>query len=98
MPDDTKTVPNVADPSITDLLRAILAVLLDARERNAQGTDIERPEIVLTNAGLTYQAIAQMLGKNPDAVRMAVSRAKKAAGETKPASIRKKVNSNGRKY
>lgn len=69
------------------LLTAVLAVLLDEREHRVQdcpGT--RKPETLLVDAGLPVPVVASLLGKQPGAVRMAVTRAKaKASGkEVKP--------------
>lgn len=62
-----------------DLLRAILTVLLDEREaRAAEHPGQARSELLLSAAGLKYQTIAQLLGKNPNAVRMVINRASKS--------------------
>lgn len=74
--------------SSEDLLRAILAVLVDQREAAAASRpDQVRTEVLLAGAGLDHQTIAQLLGKNPDAVRMLLSRSqsKKAAPARKTA-------------
>jgi DNA-directed RNA polymerase specialized sigma24 family protein len=60
------------------LLTAIVALLIDARA----GTDREaavKTELVLAAAGLTATEIAPLVGKQPSAVRMALSRARKGA-------------------
>lgn len=66
-----------ADVGTDDLLKAILAVLVDERDtRSSERPDQVRTEILLANAGLGHQVIAQLLGKNPDAVRMLLARAR----------------------
>lgn len=63
-----------------DLLRAILTVLIDEREqRGAERPGQRRTELILADAGLPPATIAQLLGKNSDAVRMAIARARKSA-------------------
>jgi len=70
--------PNtVGTDAAAPLLRAILAVLLDAREASA--TKPSSPVMLLHQAGLHYKEIALVTGRSPDAVRMAISRAKSAA-------------------
>ncbi|MFL6090449.1 MAG: sigma factor-like helix-turn-helix DNA-binding protein [Aeromicrobium sp.] len=57
------------------LLRALLMLALEQREAT-QETD--RPSTqLLEDAGLDYRQIADLLGKSPDAVRMALSRSRK---------------------
>lgn len=68
------------EPSVVDVLRAILAVLVDQRDAlAAERPGQPRTEVMLASAGLTHQTIAQLLGKNPDAVRMAIARAQAKA-------------------
>ena len=69
----------VADQRVeTDtILLAILAVLVDEREARA----VDHPgqtktEVLLSDAGLGAPTIAQLLNKQPAAVRMAISRAR----------------------
>lgn len=58
------------------LMTAVVALLVDAR------TDTDREErvkseVLLAFAGLTAPEIAQLMGKQPSAVRMTLSRARK---------------------
>ena len=55
------------------LLKAILLVLIDARENPNEPA---KPEILLHVAGLTNKDISRLLQKREAAVRMAISRAK----------------------
>lgn len=56
--------------------RLLLAsIVLQAQNISPEG---ERIELVLAKAGLTYQEIAQVLHKKPDAVRMMLARNKPA--------------------
>jgi DNA-directed RNA polymerase specialized sigma24 family protein len=55
------------------LLKAILLVLIDARENPNEPA---KPEILLHAAGLTNKDISRLLQKREAAVRMAISRAK----------------------
>jgi DNA-directed RNA polymerase specialized sigma24 family protein len=65
-----------------DLLRAILAVLVDEREQQAKNRQEQmKSELLLANAGLTFATIAQVMGKKPDAVRMMLSRARRPTPE-----------------
>jgi DNA-directed RNA polymerase specialized sigma24 family protein len=74
--DDTSHSTKVL--STNDLLLAILTILVDQRDQMAADRAGQtRTELVLASAGFSYATIAQLLGKNPDAVRMMVTRAKK---------------------
>jgi DNA-directed RNA polymerase specialized sigma24 family protein len=57
------------------LLEAICALLADIRE-SVVAEGAMKTELVLSRVGLTYQAIAPLVGKNPDAVRKTISRAR----------------------
>ena len=60
-------------------LTGIIALLVDEREaRTAGDKSVMRTEVLLSNAGLSFDDIAAATGKNADAVRMAVSRAMRA--------------------
>jgi DNA-directed RNA polymerase specialized sigma24 family protein len=62
-----------------NLLLAIVALLVDARadtEREAQ----LKSEVLLAGVGLSPVEIAQVVRKQPSAVRMTLSRARKGAG------------------
>ena len=94
MNDEIKGQAGSAEPSANVLLKAILAVLLDERESRLSGEpDYIKPELLLASAGMSYQAIAQVLGKNPDAVRMMIARSRKTSGTSKPTASRKKAAS-----
>lgn len=69
--------------SVESLLLALLTLQIE--EREARGFDLERTktEVLLASAGLTYQQIAAMMNKKPDAVRMMLSRAAKPSKKTK---------------
>jgi DNA-directed RNA polymerase specialized sigma24 family protein len=59
-------------------LLGILALL--AADRAERDPPASLPtELVLDAAGLDYQTIAAVIGKNPDAVRMKIARAKAAS-------------------
>ncbi len=87
----TKEKTSLASPvgalSVESLLLALLTLQIEDRE--AKGLDLDRTktEVLLASAGLTYQQIAAMMNKNPDAVRMMLSRTskpvKKARATTK---------------
>ncbi|HVE95072.1 MAG TPA: hypothetical protein VNB24_09140 [Acidimicrobiales bacterium] len=71
--------------TVEQLLTAVLAVLLDEREQRVREQPAARkPEALLADAGLPVPVIATLLGKQPSAVRMSVSRARsKPAGSEK---------------
>ena len=58
-------------------LAGILALMVDAREREIQGDKTAvRTEVLLANAGLPIEDIASAVGKKYDAVRMCIQRSK----------------------
>jgi hypothetical protein len=58
-------------------LAGILAALIDAREaRIGNETNPEKSEVLLARAGLSKEDIAIVTGKQPDAVRKVIERAK----------------------
>lgn len=62
-------------------LAGILALLIEEREeRGREGKSAEKIEVLLSKAGLSNEEIAAVTGKQPSAVRMAVSRAKPKKG------------------
>ena len=70
-----------SDEEARQLLAALVALLADAREsRLADEPDARKTEILLADAGLNPSAIAPLLGKNPEAVRKAISRARQRRG------------------
>lgn len=58
-----------------DLLLALVTLEVDRRESNQVEGQI-KTELLLSNAGLGAQQIAQIMGKNAAAVRMMISRSK----------------------
>lgn len=66
----------LAPGTTTDaLLLAMLTLMIDERERAAQGNaGLVKTEVLLAGAGLGYRQIAGMMGKSPDAVRMMLAR------------------------
>jgi DNA-directed RNA polymerase specialized sigma24 family protein len=76
---------DMAEASVTDdLLRAIVALLADERDRRVQDdASARKTEVLLADAGLSYQLIAQLIGKQPDAVRKAISRAKQSRSSSR---------------
>lgn len=64
-------------PSGDELLLGILAILVAEREeRSLDAKDRSKTEIVLNKAGLTAPFIAALMGKNVEAVRKVIQRAK----------------------
>jgi len=60
-------------------LAGILALLADEREQRIQGDrSAEKTELVLARAGLSNEQIAVAVGKNYDAVRKTITRARAA--------------------
>ena len=58
------------------LLKTVLQLmLLDYQQR--AGESAPRPELLLTAYGLSYQEVAELVNKKPDAVRMLVKRNEK---------------------
>ena len=60
--------------TVESLLLALLTLQIE--EREARGFDLDRTktEVLLASAGLSYQQIAAMMNKKPDAVRMMLAR------------------------
>ena len=59
------------------LLKAVLQLLLLDHQQRA-GESVPRAELLLTAYGLSYQEVAEIVNKKPDAVRMLVKRNEKA--------------------
>lgn len=58
-------------------LAGILALLIEEREQRVGGDkDATKIEVLLARVGLSNEDIAAVTGKNPDAVRKAIERAK----------------------
>ena len=58
-------------------LAGLLALLVDEREERVKGDkDARKTEILLADAGLSIEDIAAVMGKNYDAVRVAINRAR----------------------
>jgi hypothetical protein len=69
----------MADDVATEtLLRAILALMIDEREARPPHERDVRTEVLLADAGLNAGDIAELTGKQPAAVRMAISRARRS--------------------
>lgn len=68
-----------SDSEVQDLLKAVVALLADERERRVQDDPSSRKtEILLADVGLSSSLIAQLIGKQPDAVRKTISRARQS--------------------
>jgi len=67
------------EKGLTDLLKAIRALLLVHLQDWSEPSDREKPEIVLARAGYSAREIAELLNKNTDAVAKAIQRAGKGA-------------------
>jgi hypothetical protein len=81
-----KADTQVQSLSTESLLLALLTLQIDEREKSGVADDRLKTELLLSKAGLTYQQIATMMNKNPDAVRMMLSRLTKPAKKSKPNS------------
>lgn len=57
-------------------LGGVLALMVAEREAAAQ-PGATKTEVLLSGAGLTHEEIASVTGKNPEAIRKAVERARK---------------------
>ncbi|MEN3282730.1 MAG: hypothetical protein V7607_3870 [Solirubrobacteraceae bacterium] len=68
--------------ALAGLLRLAVA---EREERLDHDADPKRTEVLLDEAGLTYAQIAEVTGKKPDAVRMAIKRASAATRTAKKA-------------
>jgi DNA-directed RNA polymerase specialized sigma24 family protein len=65
------------EPVAPNMLDGILALMADEREHRIQGDrTAEKTEVVLARAGLSIEQIAAALGKNYDAVRKTIARAR----------------------
>jgi DNA-directed RNA polymerase specialized sigma24 family protein len=84
--------PKAAATLSTDsLLLAMLTLMIDERERSAPSNPGQiKTELLLASSGLTYQQIAAMMNKSPDAVRMMLARLKTQGGKKKAALVKAK--------
>lgn len=67
--------------SVESLLLALLTLQIDERESKGLAENQIKTEVLLSKVGLTYQQIATMMNKNPDAVRMMLKRQAKSASK-----------------
>jgi len=66
---------------MNELITAVAALLADEREaRVAREPGAKKTELLLADVGLGAATIAQVMGKNPDAIRKAISRARQREG------------------
>jgi DNA-directed RNA polymerase specialized sigma24 family protein len=70
------------EAALRGLLRLAVAEREERLERDAEP---RRTEVLLDEAGLTYAQIAEVTGKKPDAVRMAIKRASEPTRKAKNA-------------
>jgi DNA-directed RNA polymerase specialized sigma24 family protein len=68
------TSDQIAGPAERDILLAILALLID--ERAERRPSAQKIELLLDRVGLPVNTIAQVLNKQPAAVRKALTRAR----------------------
>jgi DNA-directed RNA polymerase specialized sigma24 family protein len=80
-----------APASQNALLSALVALLADQREADAERTTKRKTEVLLADAGLRPAQIGPILGKRPDTVRVAITRARQAATK----DVRKRSLSSG---
>lgn len=59
----------------------MLALLAADRDERVEGTTPRRTEIILDDAGFSAREIAQLTGKEYEAVRSSIRRAKQAASK-----------------
>lgn len=69
-------MPNDDAIDLETALVGVLALLIAQRE-DVEAADRRKTEVVLSDAGMSPTQIGRLLGKRPDAVRMAISRARK---------------------
>jgi hypothetical protein len=62
-----------------ELIKYLKALVFLQVQTLSGGEAFQKPELLLSRAGLTAREIAEVIGKNPAAVAKAIERAKKAA-------------------
>jgi DNA-directed RNA polymerase specialized sigma24 family protein len=62
---------------VSELLKYMKAMVAIQIRAMSTEENQEKPEVLLTRAGLSAKEIAELLGKNPDAVKKAIQRAGK---------------------
>ncbi|MEA2639646.1 MAG: hypothetical protein QOF51_1040 [Chloroflexota bacterium] len=66
--------------SVEKAMAGILALMVEEREQRVEGDkDAVKIEVLLARAGLSNEDIAAVTGKNPNAIRVALHRAKAKA-------------------
>ena len=83
--------PLESAPPVDRVLLGMLALLAAERDERVEGVTPRRTELILTDAGFSAREIAQLTGKDYEAVRSSVRRASEAAKKTAG-----KKRSNGR--
>lgn len=68
--------PKRVELTMEKSLAGILALLIAEREECVLPEDAPRTEVILASAGLTPAEIAPLLGKQTDAVRKSIERAR----------------------
>jgi DNA-directed RNA polymerase specialized sigma24 family protein len=72
-----------SDDQITTLLRALVALQIADRQERIAGADDPRPtDVVLADAGLALGDIAQLTGRNYEAVKTTIRRARQSKPRT----------------
>ena len=59
------------------VMRGVLALLAADRDERIDKTSARKSELVLADAGFSWQEIARLTGKNPEAVRSLLRRSSK---------------------
>lgn len=78
MAEKTAETTSIAESS-DGTLAALVALIAADRDERADGVPVRRSELVLSDAGFSYQEIARLTGKKIQAVRSTLRRAKKTA-------------------
>jgi DNA-directed RNA polymerase specialized sigma24 family protein len=72
---------SITAPDADKVMAGVLAILVAEREERLNGADEKnkppKTEVLLANAGLSANEIAQVMGKNIDGVRKAIQRGRK---------------------
>jgi DNA-directed RNA polymerase specialized sigma24 family protein len=75
-PQAKHTLPALDEPAADKTLRGVLALMAADRDERIEGGPPRRSELVLADAGFTASEIAQLTGRNGEAVRSALRRRK----------------------
>ena len=69
--------PSRHDITVDKAMAGILALMVEEREHRVDGAnDAVKIEVLLARAGLSNEDIAAVTGKSPNAIRVALNRAK----------------------